>query len=51
MVGTRDGRKSTEHAARWAKLSHPNDIPGARRGIMWGDQDGKGGRGVDSPRY
>ena len=36
MVGTRDGRKSTEHAARMYRLSHPKDKPGVRRGITWG---------------
>ena len=46
MVGTRDGRKSIEHCARRARLSYQTDVPGARRGIRWGEKDWEGRREV-----
>ena len=39
MVIIRGGRNYTYHFAWWAKLSHPTEIPGSRRGITQGDRD------------
>ena len=36
MVGTRDGRKSTDHTPCHAIISQPTEIPGDRGGIRWG---------------
>ena len=47
MVKIRDGGSSMENFAWWDRLSNLTEIPGSRRGIRWGEQDGGGGREVE----
>ena len=47
MLGKRDGRKCMDHAAWQATISDPTEIPGAMRGVKWGEKEigrGIGGR-------
>ena len=41
VVVTRDGSNYMEHFNQQARMLYPTEIPGARRGIRWWDQDGE----------